>query len=282
MEVSSVNKRSTDKPDSKSEDFDKKKMKFADNLNSAFSSKEEKSKCIPKDVHVTKVSSVGTKLRSNFFDGFGHPHNYSSDRREPAVAECAPYLRLQENIKREVERRYESDSEQQINVCDFDDVSSDGHYKDAYSSDKMSKSRVPEEIRLRINSRERQRMHDLNSALDSLRQVMPYSNGPSVKKLSKMSTLLLARNYIVMLSQSMEEMRKLIQELSSQRSPVPPPRLPQFLHSPSRHLLLSPYGPAHLGMKIPQSAIAYPPNAVLPCACSDCQVKPRLSPDWKS
>ena len=33
------------------------------------------------------------------------------------------------------------------------------------------KQRVPEDIRLRINSRERQRMHDLNSALDSLRQV---------------------------------------------------------------------------------------------------------------
>ncbi|XP_005108774.1 putative uncharacterized protein DDB_G0288537 [Aplysia californica] len=33
-----------------------------------------------------------------------------------------------------------------------------------------SRSKVPEEIRLRINSRERQRMHDLNSALDSLRQ----------------------------------------------------------------------------------------------------------------
>lgn len=34
-----------------------------------------------------------------------------------------------------------------------------------------SKSKVPEEVRLRINSRERQRMHDLNLALDSLRQV---------------------------------------------------------------------------------------------------------------
>ncbi|BFZ09394.1 hypothetical protein BsWGS_12433 [Bradybaena similaris] len=74
-----------------------------------------------------------------------------------------------------------------------------------------SKSKVPEEIRLRINSRERQRMHDLNSALDSLRQVMPYSSGASVKKLSKMSTLLLARNYIVMLTRSLEEMKRLVQ-----------------------------------------------------------------------
>jgi class B basic helix-loop-helix protein 1/6/7 len=37
-----------------------------------------------------------------------------------------------------------------------------------------------QELRLKINSRERRRMHDLNSALDGLREVMPYANGPSV------------------------------------------------------------------------------------------------------
>lgn len=51
-----------------------------------------------------------------------------------------------------------------------------------------------EELRLKVNSRERMRMHDLNSAMDALRQVMPYAHSPSVKKLSKMATLLLARN----------------------------------------------------------------------------------------
>ncbi|KAH9500191.1 hypothetical protein Btru_077446 [Bulinus truncatus] len=76
-----------------------------------------------------------------------------------------------------------------------------------------SRSRVPEHVRLRINSRERQRMHDLNSALDSLRQVMPYTSGSSVKKLSKMSTLLLARNYIVTLTRSLDELKRLVQEL---------------------------------------------------------------------
>ncbi|XP_018422039.1 PREDICTED: oligodendrocyte transcription factor 3-like [Nanorana parkeri] len=66
------------------------------------------------------------------------------------------------------------------------------------------------ELRMKVNSRERQRMHDLNQAMDSLREVMPYSHGPSVRKLSKISTLLLARNYILMLSNSHEEMRKLL------------------------------------------------------------------------
>lgn len=39
---------------------------------------------------------------------------------------------------------------------------------------------------------------------------MPYAHGPSVKKLSKMATLLLARNYIVMMTRSMNEMRLLL------------------------------------------------------------------------
>lgn len=80
--------------------------------------------------------------------------------------------------------------------------------------DRRHKSRVPDDIRLRVNSRERQRMHDLNSALDSLRQTLPYSHGPSVKKISKMATLVLARNYIIMLNRSLDEMRKLVTEMS--------------------------------------------------------------------
>jgi len=53
-------------------------------------------------------------------------------------------------------------------------------------------------VRLTINARERRRMHDLNDALDELRSVIPYAHGPSVRKLSKIATLLLAKNYILM------------------------------------------------------------------------------------
>ncbi|XP_077477776.1 oligodendrocyte transcription factor 4 [Stigmatopora argus] len=79
-----------------------------------------------------------------------------------------------------------------------------------------SKTRTPlnkdevQDLRLKVNSRERKRMHDLNQAMDGLREVMPYAHGPSVRKLSKISTLLLARNYILMLSSSLEEMKKLV------------------------------------------------------------------------
>ncbi len=70
-----------------------------------------------------------------------------------------------------------------------------------------------QDLRLKINSRERKRMHDLNAALDGLREVMPYAHGPSVRKLSKIATLLLAKNYIQMLSSSLDEMKKLVSDV---------------------------------------------------------------------
>ncbi|XP_069007309.1 neurogenic differentiation factor 6-A isoform X1 [Embiotoca jacksoni] len=66
---------------------------------------------------------------------------------------------------------------------------------------KPSQSR-PDRVRLRrieANTRERNRMHGLNNALDSLRKVVPcYSK---TQKLSKIETLRLAKNYIWALSE---------------------------------------------------------------------------------
>lgn len=56
--------------------------------------------------------------------------------------------------------------------------------------------------------RERRRMHDLNDALDELRTVIPYAHSPSVRKLSKIATLLLAKNYILMQQNAIEELRR--------------------------------------------------------------------------
>lgn len=69
-------------------------------------------------------------------------------------------------------------------------------------------------LRLNINARERRRMHDLNDALDELRSVIPYAHSPSVRKLSKIATLLLAKNYILMQAQALEEMRRLVSYLN--------------------------------------------------------------------
>ncbi|XP_018334797.2 class E basic helix-loop-helix protein 22-like [Agrilus planipennis] len=73
-----------------------------------------------------------------------------------------------------------------------------------------SKNRQGKAVRLNINARERKRMHDLNDALDELRAVIPYAHSPSVRKLSKIATLLLARNYILMQANALEEMIRLI------------------------------------------------------------------------
>ena len=57
-------------------------------------------------------------------------------------------------------------------------------------------------------------MHDLNDALDDLRNVIPYAHSPSVRKLSKIATLLLAKNYILMQGNALEELRRLVAYLS--------------------------------------------------------------------
>ncbi|XP_029697813.1 oligodendrocyte transcription factor 1 [Takifugu rubripes] len=86
-----------------------------------------------------------------------------------------------------------------------------------------------QELRRKINSRERKRMQDLNIAMDALREVMvPYVSSPSSasssqsqnpgsapgRRLSKISTLILARNYILLLGSSLQEMRRLLGELT--------------------------------------------------------------------
>lgn len=72
------------------------------------------------------------------------------------------------------------------------------------------KNRQGKAVRLSINARERRRMHDLNDALDELRSVIPYAHSPSVRKLSKIATLLLAKNYIMMQSNALDELRRVV------------------------------------------------------------------------
>lgn len=76
------------------------------------------------------------------------------------------------------------------------------------SNNGKQKARQGKSVRLNINARERRRMHDLNDALDDLRSVIPYAHSPSVRKLSKIATLLLAKNYILMQANALDEMRR--------------------------------------------------------------------------
>ncbi|CAF1417239.1 unnamed protein product [Adineta ricciae] len=67
-------------------------------------------------------------------------------------------------------------------------------------------------LRLSINARERRRMHDLNDALDELRSVIPYAHSPSVRKLSKISTLYLGEfiSSIRTNAQAIDELKKCV------------------------------------------------------------------------
>ena len=75
--------------------------------------------------------------------------------------------------------------------------------------------------RLSINARERRRMHDLNDALDDLRSVIPYAHGPSVRKLSKIATLLLAKNFIMMQSNVIEQLKSEMSQLINSNTSGP-------------------------------------------------------------
>ncbi|XP_050434200.1 class E basic helix-loop-helix protein 22 [Adelges cooleyi] len=93
----------------------------------------------------------------------------------------------------------------------------------ASSASGKSKSKQGKSVRLNINARERRRMHDLNDALDELRSVIPYAHSPSVRKLSKIATLLLAKNYILMQANALEELRRLITYIQAQGTMSMPP-----------------------------------------------------------
>ncbi|CAG9799197.1 unnamed protein product [Chironomus riparius] len=95
------------------------------------------------------------------------------------------------------------------------------------SNTSKQKARQGKSVRLNINARERRRMHDLNDALDDLRSVIPYAHSPSVRKLSKIATLLLAKNYILMQANALDEMRRLVAYIQS-TSGTPPLDLTSF------------------------------------------------------
>ncbi|XP_040836678.1 oligodendrocyte transcription factor 1 [Ochotona curzoniae] len=87
-----------------------------------------------------------------------------------------------------------------------------------------SKEEQQQQLRRKINSRERKRMQDLNLAMDALREViLPYSaahcQGAPGRKLSKIATLLLARNYILLLGSSLQELRRALGEGAGPTAP---------------------------------------------------------------
>ncbi|XP_054639171.1 class E basic helix-loop-helix protein 23 [Dunckerocampus dactyliophorus] len=154
--------------------------------------------------------------------GFGTGHGAGSPGRFP-LTPAADFLSGQTAKSNESGGEHTSDDED-----GFDGLESRKRGA-SFGEDKSGgplakKSKEQRSLRLSINARERRRMHDLNDALDGLRAVIPYAHSPSVRKLSKIATLLLAKNYILMQAQALEEMRRLVAYLNqgqSLSSPIP-------------------------------------------------------------
>lgn len=94
----------------------------------------------------------------------------------------------------------DEDDDAEEEECD-DENSGDKPKKRGPKKRKMTAARMERSKlrRMKANTRERMRMHDLNSALDNLRKVVPcYSK---TQKLSKIETLRLAKNYILTLGE---------------------------------------------------------------------------------
>ena len=168
----------------------------------------------------------------------GHPLNYSCKPRTPG-----PPLQAGGSTEPEIDIGCVADNQwnprAMLRRPDNDGSSSDeegqtggrdapregSEYDSAGGKIKSTKHRP---VRLSINARERRRMHDLNDALDELRSVIPYAHSPSVRKLSKIATMLLAKNYILMQANALEEMRRLITYMNSTPPPAPSPMYEAF------------------------------------------------------
>lgn len=154
--------------------------------------------------------------------GFGAGHGTGSPGRY-SLTPAADFLSGQTG------KSNESGGEQTSDEDDgFDHLESRkrgaGFDEEKHPSALAKKPKEQRSLRLSINARERRRMHDLNDALDGLRSVIPYAHSPSVRKLSKIATLLLAKNYILMQAQALEEMRRLVAYLNQGQtitSPIP-------------------------------------------------------------
>ena len=77
----------------------------------------------------------------------------------------------------------------------------------------LDQRKLKELRRQKINFQERKRTYELNVAFDDLREVMPFPNG---RKMPKITTLVLAKNYILTLKESVEEMKRLVGKLDQE------------------------------------------------------------------
>lgn len=134
------------------------------------------------------------------------------------------------------------------------------------NSGSSRKNRQGKAVRLSINARERRRMHDLNDALDELRSVIPYAHSPSVRKLSKIATLLLAKNYIMMQANALDELRRVVTYMNQTTGLSIPASVTAMMTNPPGSNL---NGTGNSGGSSPPTTVANGPTSVSPLPPSE-------------
>ena len=185
--------------------------------------------------HQQQLYNLHSQLHQGFGSSSGNSSNHpmfawNSNNNESDVRQSSPEATPSEKFSDNgsdgtgADERDENRPLHQLSTSKSGNTQHSNKGLKAVSSKKPS--RTNKGARLCINARERRRMHDLNDALDELRQSIPYAHSPSVRKLSKIATLLLAKNYILMQGNALDELRRLVAYLSQVAGiPIPNPAL---------------------------------------------------------
>uniref|UniRef100_A0A0K0F1Q6 BHLH domain-containing protein n=1 Tax=Strongyloides venezuelensis TaxID=75913 RepID=A0A0K0F1Q6_STRVS len=126
------------------------------------------------------------------------PKSHSSEEDKGQLQSNIPIQYLMEDFEPYVRRRKRCEKEK-----------SKGKDNETEETDQLI-------IRTCINSRERKRMHDLNNAMEDLRQSLPFSNNANCRKMSKINTLIMATSYIKQMKKHIDDVEKQNLELRRQ------------------------------------------------------------------
>ncbi|XP_076315553.1 uncharacterized protein LOC143228113 [Tachypleus tridentatus] len=185
---------------------------------------------------VSSVLSTGSSLDSGQRNVFDLTWTSGPD---PGVESnfCSDHLTRQRNKKSKTIVDEQADEKGESDKLPRDSSSKPPTKRKRYSKTRV-RARSPERIqmikrtrRVKANDRERNRMHNLNHALDRLRRVLP--TFPDDTKLTKIETLRFAHNYIWALSETVKMLDNSERDTPDKSSPTSDTQAAFYLPSAS-------------------------------------------------
>uniref|UniRef100_A0A0N4Z637 BHLH domain-containing protein n=1 Tax=Parastrongyloides trichosuri TaxID=131310 RepID=A0A0N4Z637_PARTI len=152
------------------------------------------------------------------------PKSNTSDESKGLIGNVIPIQYLTEEFEPYVRRRKRNDKDKNKNkIAELDET------------DQLI-------VRTCINSRERKRMHDLNNAMEDLRQSLPYSQNANCRKMSKINTLILATSWIKQMTKTNEDLRKQLEDLQMKFNSITngKPLKEELIHETSQKMTTTP------------------------------------------